>query len=1087
MSCPTCQAPRDLDARFCTRCGAEIVCASCGSILAAGARYCGQCGSPTQGAADRAPTREDRRQITALFTDLIGSTLLSQTLEPEDLRDLLARYQGKCGRVARKHGGYLAPYIGDGVVVYFGYPRAREDDAERAVRAALELQRELTEGLRTASGARVAARIGIHTGLAVVGRLEHGDHHEKVAVGEAIPTASHLQRLAPAGGVVISEATRRLIAAELICEELRGPRPAWLVRGIGPPRGRQASASGGGSGIPIVGREAEVGALLACWERTCAGMGQVISVSGDAGIGKTRLIAELRDRVGPDSVWLSLECASSMSGSAFHPVVKLIEREAGFASDDDGELKLAKLEAEIARWEGVAPESCVPYLAKLLGLPPSPRFPLPPAGLQILRERTFDALLTPLVSGRRAQPAVVVVEDMHWIDHSTLELIDRLIAKVPAARVLLVGTFRPTFFQHWARHGGRTHGVALGRLSDADTRAVIELTAGQARLSPRVVDAIVQRAEGVPLFAQLLTQMIIEAGDDAMQGVSPTTAIPIQLRVLLTAHLDRLGGAKLVAQIAGVLGREFSAAMIAAVGQFEDDDVAHQLERLENAGMLECKRGPDGATYAFTHVLQQEVAHDSLLRNARRELHATAATVLETRFAGSPAAAPELLALHFAEGGNPARAIDMYAEAARLAVGRLANAEAADHFATALDLLVQLPDTPQRSQREAALRIALAGPLAAIGYDRAETIANQQRLEALAASAAGPAAQLPILTGLAVFHQVRGDLPKARRWATQLLDVAEPIGAKPLCVAGHAIIGAAALTSVGVPLACQHLAEADALAREAQLPPPATHFDIDTQALVSAVRSLALVLNGEPERALELAESGVRRAREIGHLYTLAHNISNSAIVAYFLDDAERAAALGRESLAYAEDRGFHVPESVARVFGGWARARLGDPGGLADVERGLSIALRAGSRGGLVQLHIAAAQAQLGSGNFERCMELVDVAAALMAATGERSAHEPQLLTLRAEAILASGTQTLERAQRLLLEAIDGWHAYQSRWMELPTALLLGEIALRTGGEKEAHARILELVQGFAHELETPRLARARRMLESLEMRAEA
>ncbi len=1096
MACPSCHAPSDPDARYCESCGAQIdlACSGCGGSLSPSARFCRHCGAA---ASPEASAPDERRQITAMFCDLEGSTELSHHLELEDLRDVVMSYQAVCTRVVRKFGGHVAQYLGDGVLVYFGFPRSHENDAERAVRAALELQAELTAASRTRTargGAQVLARVGIHSGVVVVSTLGRGVRRETLALGETINLAAHLQELAPPGGVVISRATRRLVKSELAADELRGSEFAslgpLLVREVLRSQESRVASPLGAAGVQILGRDAELAALLSCWERARAGSGQVTSISGDAGIGKTRLVAALRDRIDGEPDWIELSCSQYHTGSAYHPVIQQLERECGFASADEAEAKLRKLEKAVAGWPGVTPESSVPFLAKLLGLPQSPRFPLPPMSVDLQRERTLAAILAPLVSAQRERPLVVVVEDLHWCDRSTLELCDVLIARAPALAVLVIGTFRPSFSSRWARHGEHTQCLALARLSDDDTRALVALEAGEVRLPATLVEQMVTRANGVPLFAQALTQSVIEAGivDDAVWRPGPSgradlMRVPITLHGLLMAKLDRLGAAKQIAQVAAILDRDFSGALVAAVAGLDASTVAEELERLVAAGVLVRSETANGGTFTFAHVLVQETAYDSQLKRRRRELHARAANVLAQQFAGTAAAEPYVIARHFVEGGEPERAIAHYAEAGRLAIARLANAEAIDHFGTALDLLAVQPETPQRNQREALLRIAQSGSLAARGYDRPETIANQLRLEVLADAVGEGAARLPVLTGLAVFHQVRGDLPNARRWAEELLRTAEPLGVAPLCVAGHAIIGAAALTSARVPLACEHLAIADALAREAHLPPPATAFDIDTQALVSAVRSIALVLNGEPERALELQESGLRRAHELGHVYTLAHNISTASIVAYFLDDAERAVALARDSLTHSEGRGFHVPEAAARVFGGWGRTRLGDTAGLADVERGLAIALRSDSRGGLVQMHIAAAEAQLSAHHFERSAELIEQAAAIMAQTGERAAHEPQLLLLRAELIFASGSDTLECAQQLLLESIDGWHSFESRWMELRPALLLGEIALRTGGAAEAHARIRDLLGGFKADCETPRISRARRVLDSLAM----
>src|SRR3954454_3437287 len=675
---------------------------------------------PTAVMASRSPgapaqVDAERRQLTVMFCDLVGSTALSTRHDPEDLRELIGSYHSAVTETVGRFDGFVAKFMGDGVLIYFGYPQAHEDDAERAVYAALAVIEAVG---RLPPREELRVRLGIATGLAVVGDLiGEGAAQERGIVGEAPHPSARLQALAKPNALVIAEATRRQIGElfdleDLGPQQLAGfaePQRTWRVLGESGEVNRFEALRSGET--PLVGRDEEIELLRRRWEEAKSGEGRVVLISGEPGIGKSRLTAALLAHIESEPhARLRYFCSPHHQDSALYPFIAQLERAAGFARDDTVDAKLGKLRALLTG--GTRDAEDIALLSELLSLPSSAAaLNLSP---QRKRERLFEVLLNQLEAEARCSPVLMVFEDVHWIDPTSRELLDLSIDRVRHLPVLLVITFRPEFQPPW---GGRSHvmNMALNRLGERDGEALVNKLAGDMALTAEIVAEIVERTDGVPLFVEELTKAVLESAGQsdrvsAVLGVASHAAhsVPATLHASLMARLDRLGpAAKEIAQIGAVLGREFTYELIEPVAQRPERELQAILDQLGDAGLLFCRGTAPHSSYLFKHALVQDAAYSTLLRGRRQELHARVAAALEQHFADLAERQPELLAHPLTAAGNTDRAVAQWLKAGQHAAARLAYLEAIANLDRGLRLLHALPESPIRDGHEIQLQLAL--------------------------------------------------------------------------------------------------------------------------------------------------------------------------------------------------------------------------------------------------------------------------------------------------------------------------------------------------------------------------------------------
>ncbi len=692
---------------------------------------------------DIEPTRRDdaeRRQLTVMFTDLVGSTALSTTLDPEDLRSVIGAYHKCVAETVARFDGFVARYMGDGVLIYFGYPHAHEDDAERAVRAGLAII-EAIGNLGIQEPLRV--RIGVATGLVVVGDLVGaGEAQERGVVGETPNLASRLQGIAEPNTVVIAEGTRRLLGNLFELQDLRpkdlkgiaAPTRAWVALRASSVESRFEALHATGL-TALVGREEELELLLRRWARAKTGEGQVVLIAGEAGIGKSRLTAALLERLaGEPHTRLRYVCSPQHTDSALYPIIGQMERAAGLAHDDTLQARLDKLDTLLAQTSTSIGDASL--FAEMLSLPNDGRYPALQLTPQQHRQRTFEALISQLEALTRQSPVLIIFEDAHWTDPTSLEAFGRVVARIETLRALMIVIFRPEFDPPWI---GRPHVTAMtiNRLTKRQVGAMIDGVVGNKLLPAGIRQDIIERTDGIPLFVEEMTKAVLEAeGQGAVERTiavvpSPAWAVPASLHASLMARLDRLGPAKEVAQIGAAIGREFSHALLAAVVRMPEAELGSVLDRLIQAGLLFRLGSPPNATYLFKHALVRDASYGTLLREPRRALHARIAEAVESQFAETAESQPERLAHHCTEAGLIEKAAALWGKAGQRSLARSALVEATVQLIRALSQIATLPGTPALRGDQIKLQVALVNALMHTkGHAAPETIASLDRARA---------------------------------------------------------------------------------------------------------------------------------------------------------------------------------------------------------------------------------------------------------------------------------------------------------------------------------------------------------------------
>ena len=849
--------------------------------------------------------------------------------------------------------------MGDGVLIYFGYPQAHEDDAERALRAGLELVAAVGS-LKT--HAPLQTRVGIATGLVVVGDLiGSGEAQERGIVGETPNLAARLQGVAEPNSVVIAESTRKLIGnlfelQDLGAQDLKGIAGsvrAWAALRPSSVQSRFDALHGGGL-TELVGREEELELLLRRWSKAKAGEGQVVLLSGEPGIGKSRLIAALSERISTEPhTRLRYFCSPQHTDSALYPIISQLERAAGFARDDSAQAKLDKLDAVLALASTSIRDATL--LAEMLSLPNDGRHPALELTPQQRRQKTLEALTAQFEALSRSNPVLMLFEDLHWIDPTSLEALGRTVDQLRTLEVLLIVTYRPEFEPPWI---GRPYvtALSLNRLGEREIAAMIDRVAGNKPLPANVRQDIIERTDGIPLFVEEMTKAVLEAdGEEAAQRTaaatpSPSVAVPSSLHASLMARLDRLGSAKEVAQVGAVIGREFSYALIAAVAHKEEVELQAALDRLMGAGLLFRQGIPPHATYLFKHGLVQDAAYSTLLRERRRLLHRRIVEMLETQFPETAESQPELIARHCTEAGLIEKAVAFWAKAGRRSMARSALVEAVAQLTRALDQIATLPSTPRLRREQIELQVATITPLMHVkGYAAPEVKAATERArllieqaEALGEPPENPLLLYSVLFGFWITNAVAFNGDAALALARQFLELAEKQGASVPLLLGHGLLGFSLLVTGNFTQSLRQTDQALALYDPAVHRPLAMLFGQDSRVTNLSQRSLALWFLGYPDAALAGANQFLKEARQIDQVGTL-FNALNFSFVVHFLCGAHPTAdALANElsTLADEQDAGMWKPAGLA--YRGWILAGSGRASEAVQLITSALAALRA-------------------------------------------------------------------------------------------------------------------------------------------------
>ena len=1038
-------------------------------------------------------TDAERRQVTVMFSDLVGSTALSARMDPEDLREVISAYQKCVTDTVRRFGGFVAKYMGDGVLVYFGYPEAHEHDAEQAVRAGLELIAAVSA---LTSRASLQTRVGIATGLVVVGDLiGSGDAQERGIVGETPNLAARLQALAEPNMVVIAEGTQRLLGNLFELQDL-GPKDLKGI--VGPVRAwaalRASSAEGRFDALhttgltALVGREEESELLLRRWSKAKTGEGQVVLLSGEGGIGKSRLTAALLEHLATEPhTRLRYFCSPQHTDSAFYPIIGQMERTAGLGYDDKPQAKLDKLDAVLAQ-TSTSPEDAALF-AEMLSLPNDGRYPVLALTPEQRRQRTLEALTSQLAGLTSQQPVLMIFEDVQWIDPTSLEVLGRTVDRIKTLPVLLIVTFRPEFAAPWA---GRSHvmSLALNRLGERETAAIIARLVGNKELPADVMAEIVERSDGIPLFVEEMTKAMLEAEseDEARRtaGAVPSAAlaVPASLHASLMARLDRLGPAKQVAQVGAAIGREFSHALLAAVVPKPEAELGSALERLVAAGLLLRQGVPPHASYLFKHALVQDAAYGTLLREPRRALHARIAEALESPFAEVAESRPELLARHCTEAGLIEKGVSYWLRAGKNAAERYANLEAIAHLRRGIEAVERLPGGRMRDRVDLDLQLAL-GPcvIATQGPASSMAAATFARARQVCERLGDPPEYLHVMHWLMVALAVRGELPPGREAAITLVGLAEARGDRPALINA---IRAAGLISLlmGRVLEAYEWAERNmkefGSSSEAERA-AARAAGQDAGAAGLAVMSWALWILGHFDEAVAQMGAALERAEAVKHPHTQAYVCYYASVLYALRGEPATAYRYAERCLTFSEEHGFGQWRSLSRAVRAICATVLEPSSTIDQVIIALDEYRGAGYQFGITALFILFCEALILRNQLDVVPEVIDQVLSICNVNTERFV-EAELYRLKARVLLLSKEPSGSiDSQSLLDKALTIARSQSARSLELRAARDLADLWRGQGKRDEARDLLAPVYGWFTEGFDTLDLKEAKALLDEL------
>jgi len=1017
----------------------------------------------------------ERRHLTVFMCDLVGSTSLSTRLDPEDLRRILFEFQRCCTEAIRRYDGHVARLMGDGVLAYFGFPAAHEDDAERAVKAALQIV-EAVPALIVPIAERLQVRIGIASGRVVVGDLiGEGPAREFALVGDTPNLAARLQTLAEPSQILVAPRTRLLLGSLFEFSDLgdhfvKGfERPVHVWRVLAP--GSVSSRFEARSSLqltPLVGRQAELRLLQKQYSKAKRGKGQVVIISGEAGIGKSRLVMALRTRLaGEGCGFLSFQCSSYHTSSALHPVIHHLEHAAGISRDTSPAARLDKLE-DLVGQETEEAGSIVPLLADLLSISTEGRYSRRELTPEQLKNQTFGAVLALLKARAEQQPLLVLFEDVHWADPTSLKLLERVRDSVRNWRILVVLLHRPDLTLPWAEQPNVTS-LTMGRLDRVQVSSMVRVLSEGKVLPQIAIDQILDKTDGVPLFVEEITKAVLERGagsNEGRSGIHSTLLVPDTLHDSLMARLDQLAPVKAVAQIAAIIGREFSLELLKAIAPFSEADVQGAIDRLHASGLVFRSGHVSDQMFSFKHALLRDEAYASVLHDQRRKLHGTIAEVLCRDFAEIIDTAPEIVAQHYGHAGNARLAIDYWVKAARQASARSAFVEAGTHLELALKQLADLPASVERDSLELQLQQLLGNAFAAgKGFAAAETVEAYRRALDLCNSARNSPQRFAALGGIIAFHITRGDFEQSRALAEDLLALAHQEDDPTAKLMGHRALGQALFLIGELAPARDHLTSSLKLydsARERSLAP----------LFAQTYLALAYTLLGDVARGRAVGQDAVDFAERLRHPHSICNALAFLAGVHVLCADADAAFPVAQRTVILASEYEFPLWAAGGRMLRGWASSYLGNiEEGLPELRKSAK-ALEA--TGALIWVQFARyllAQALARAGQFADAMKVVDQALLMVAGTSGRW-YEAELHRLRGDLLLGAGEPSA--AAQVCYETAIAIAARQgARLWQLRASNALAALWHAAGRGPEVHALLAPLRATFQDKIMIPDLCR--------------
>jgi class 3 adenylate cyclase/tetratricopeptide (TPR) repeat protein len=1052
--------------------------------------------SPSSTSSGQDSLSAERRQLTVMFCDLVGSTALARKLDPEDLRDVTRAYQDACTAALERFDGFVARYMGDGVLTYFGYPRAHEDDAERAVRAGfgvVKAVQALRAVLAPEYGIELAVRVGIATGPTVVGDLVgEGASQESIVVGETPNLAARLQELAGPNEIILAPGTHRLAGGafrykDLGIRTLKGfdePVRAWRVLSEQHVESRFEAARGRYL-TPLVGRQEEIMLLHRRWERASSGEGQIALISGEPGIGKSRLTEALIDQVaGEPHVRLRFQCSPHHINSALHPVVDQLMQEAGIEPQDSEGKKLEKVRKWLGGWSADV-ERDLPYIASLLSIASGEL--VSPRELHPLQQRkqTLAVLMRRITALCAHQSVLCVIEDAHWIDPTTLERLDRLVELAEELPILVVVTFRREFVPAWV---GAAHAtlLAITRITRANSRTMVKAVAAGTNLPDSVVTEIVSKTDGIPLFVEELTRTVLDRREAQLPTQSSVGSqvmsdleIPATLHDSLMSRLDRLDSAKELIQIGAVIGREFSHELISAVSGTDERYLDEALTTICDSGLVDCRGTPPDARYTFKHALVQDTAYQSLLKRMRQEYHRRIASVLEERFPATTVNEPEVLAHHYMEARDERKAIEYLQAAGKQAVGLSANEEAVRQFDQALALLPAVGNESDQELLECELQLARGAALTGLrGYSHEAVRRTYSRAAHLCERTKQPERLFTALRGLWNCHNMRAELEDGRALAERLMSLAERSEDRTRLLIACRVMGTSHITLGELEAANRYHTRGVEIYERDMHRPCIQEYGEDPGLWCYVYAAWTSDWLGHRDRGLQQISTAIELAEQFPSRFVLAYTLACAALFYQYRHDLTRTREYAERTAEVSREQGVAQQLAWAEVHLGWATAAEGAPdAGIARIRSGLDSWRAMGGQAALPHFLTLLADAYQRADRVDEGISAIDTAEEIVERTAHRT-YEVEMHRQRAELLKTFGDGGAEKAEKAYLRAIEVARWQKARTLELRAAMGLSHLLQSRDRLREAHELLAPVCEALTDSRDDPEVTEAREFL---------